>query len=124
MTRPRLGKLLPRVRTVELRSVGTLPDGRNIDARRVYESRRWRERVRPAKLARDPLCQACKHQGLVVEAAHVDHRMPIAQGGDKWSEDNLVSLCASCHSRKTMCERTGEPFPEIAPNTSRGPVIA
>ena len=31
----------------------------------------------------------------------VDHRIAIANGGDRWSLDNLQTLCHECHAKKT-----------------------
>jgi hypothetical protein len=103
MLKPRIGLLAPRVSS-QL--------GREI--RRTYDTRVWRDVIRPAKLAADPLCQRCKYLGTGTEAEHVDHRIPLRQGGAPFDWDNLVSLCRACHSTKTMCEQAGEPFPEIA----------
>jgi 5-methylcytosine-specific restriction protein A len=39
----------------------------------------------------------------------VDHRTPIADGGDPFPAlDQLASLCASCHNAKTGAEQAGE----------------
>ncbi len=64
-----------------------------------YSTAAW-QRLRLAKLARDPLCQYCP-TGTVTAATEVDHRKAIKDGGDPWAWDNLVSTCHSCHSRKT-----------------------
>ncbi|MBF0421907.1 MAG: HNH endonuclease [Magnetococcales bacterium] len=37
-------------------------------------------------------------------AVVADHITPIKSGGDRYSQDNLQSLCLSCHSRKTAVE--------------------
>lgn len=65
-----------------------------------YSTAHW-QRLRLAKLARTPLCEYCPHGALAV-ATQVDHRIAINDGGHPWAWDNLVSACASCHSRKTM----------------------
>jgi 5-methylcytosine-specific restriction protein A len=71
-------------------------------ARRGYD-RRW-ERIRRAKLERDPLCAECLRAGRgAVEAAEVDHIVPLARGGGH-GEANLQSLCKPCHSAKTARE--------------------
>jgi len=44
---------------------------------------------------------------------HVDHWVPLAQGGAPFDEDNLVSLCHSHHSRKTALEQAGKALPKI-----------
>jgi len=64
-----------------------------------YITAAWR-RLRKAKLTRDPLCEYCP-PGVVTPATQVDHRIAINDGGDPWAWHNLVSACASCHSRKT-----------------------
>lgn len=80
------------------------------DARRGSSSARgyghaWRK-LRLTILAERPLCEECEARGLVVAAKHVDHRIARARGGTDES-DNLASLCASCHSRKTVQEDGG-----------------
>jgi len=64
-----------------------------------YSTRRW-ERLRRAKLNRDPLCEYCP-PGRVTAATQVDHKRAIEAGGDAWAWENLASSCAGCHSRKT-----------------------
>lgn len=73
------------------------------DGRRGSSSARgydwhWRTVVRPAQLAREPLCRFCKARGRVVAAAEVDHI-----DGDSRNNDpaNLRSLCRPCHSART-----------------------
>lgn len=89
-----------------------------------YDSSRW-EQTRLAKLRRDPLCQACAARGLAVQAEHVDHWQSLATGGAATDDANLVSLCASDHSRKTLAERAGLPPPfEIVASAERRYVIA
>ncbi len=64
-----------------------------------YNTDAW-QRLRKAKLARDPLCEYCPG-GAVTPATQVDHRKAIRQGGDPWAWQNLASACELCHSRKT-----------------------
>jgi len=84
------------------------PSNQTHDARRGsassrgYDSR-W-SRIRAVHLAIEPLCRACKAKGFIVVATQVDHMVPLASGGTH-AEDNLQSLCASCHSIKTGRER-------------------
>ena len=101
--KPRISALVPRFTS----SIGH-------DLRHTYDSRCWRDHVRPAKLAADPLCQRCKYLARATAAEHVDHRIPLRQGGASFDWANLVSLCRPCHSSKTQCEQAGEPFPEVA----------
>lgn len=64
---------------------------------RGYDSQ-W-EKVRKAYLAKHPLCEACEAEGRVMPAVLVHHKKPIADGGDRLNEDNLMSLCTTCHER-------------------------
>lgn len=36
----------------------------------------------------------------------VDHKVPIADGGDPWDENNLQILCEDCHKKKTSEENS------------------
>lgn len=49
--------------------------------------------------AQHPWCALC---GAPAEC--VDHIVPISQGGARLDEDNLRSLCWSCHSKITLAE--------------------
>lgn len=91
--------------------------------KRFYDSARW-QHTRDAKLRRDPLCQCCAVDGLAIEAKHVDHWTPLAQGGEPTADENLVSLCLPCHSRKTMAEQSGGKLPSIVPSDARRIAIA
>jgi 5-methylcytosine-specific restriction protein A len=90
---------------------------------KFYKTARWL-RTREAKLRRDPMCQACAAAGRITQASHVDHAVPIAQGGSLTDDAQLVSLCLPCHSRKTLRERQGKPAPPVAPSAERTFVIA
>jgi len=79
-------------------------------SRSIYLTRRWRDRVRPAQLRREPLCRAHQARGRVVQATEVDHIKRISEGGDPWDENNLQSLCHDCHSSKTASDKTGKPM--------------
>ena len=57
----------------------------------------WR-RIRDRHIALHPLCERCKEQGRYVRATLVHHIKEIADGGTH-DEDNLMSLCVSCHER-------------------------
>lgn len=66
---------------------------------KYYNTKRWKS-LRRFVLRRDRYtCQECRRFGN-----EVDHIVPIVQGGEIWSEDNLQVLCKSCHSRKTAKE--------------------
>lgn len=69
--------------------------GRASSAQRGYDAR-WR-RLRAAVLAERPLCEEC----LTERATDVDHVVAKAKGGGD-DRGNLMALCHSCHSRKTV----------------------
>jgi 5-methylcytosine-specific restriction endonuclease McrA len=78
------------------------PIDRLSPSKRGY-GRTW-QRVRLAVLAADPLCRDCRAAGLTVGAEHVDH----ADGNvHNLTRENLVPLCAPCHSRKTVAQDGG-----------------
>jgi 5-methylcytosine-specific restriction protein A len=72
-----------------------------------YDSRFWRDRLRPWQLQHQPLCEHCLALGLCTAATQVDHIKPISDGGDARDPDNLQSLCASHHSQKTRADNGG-----------------
>lgn len=82
------------------------PNGHNaierdtgVSDKRFYNLRIWRDKIRPQKLRRDPLCEDCLQRGITVEATEVDH-----VDGNKHNNapTNHRSLCKSCHSSKTV----------------------
>mgnify|MGYP002528778381 CR=1 FL=1 len=56
-------------------------------------------KVRAAYAAKHPLCEECLKHGYMVPLDHVHHIVPLKLGGTH-SEDNLMSLCRSCHEKK------------------------
>ncbi|MEK4606553.1 HNH endonuclease [Geobacillus sp. FSL W8-1251] len=75
---------------------------RNQQARAFYHSKEW-ERTRLAVLARDNyLCQRCLNEKRITRAVVVDHIRPLLVDWERRLDmNNLQSLCASCHNRKT-----------------------
>ena len=65
-----------------------------------YSSRAWRL-SRRKQLFHEPLCEHVDQHGnrCFAIAEHVHHRIPIEQGGAKRDPSNLVSVCASCHTK-------------------------
>jgi len=61
-----------------------------------YNNPKWRK-LRNKWLKYYPRCRWCG----IKERLQVDHKMPIAKGGNPYSYDNLQTLCISCHSKKT-----------------------
>lgn len=71
-----------------------------------YNSWPWRKKSKSYR-EEHPLCVVCEREGLVVQARVVDHIVSINKGGDKFDDDNLQSLCDSCHNRKSSHESRG-----------------
>jgi 5-methylcytosine-specific restriction enzyme A len=84
---------------------------RDKNAKRFYNSDQW-QRVRTAKLSHSPLCELCKEQGITKGADMVHH----ADGNiHNLSDENLMSLCNSCHSQLEDTQRGG-----FVPNQASG----
>ncbi len=64
-------------------------------AKRRY-GRAWK-RIRDRYMNAHPLCDRCQREGRLVKAEQVHHIKPLAEGGDH-GENNLMSLCSSCHA--------------------------
>lgn len=74
--------------------------------RKFLQSREWREHIRPAQLAREPLCRHCLALGRFTEADEVDHiERSFGNRTMQRNPRNFQSLCGSCHSRKSKWER-------------------
>jgi hypothetical protein len=73
---------------------------------------RWRERLQPRMMKRDPMCKRCDVAITVI----IDHtvpaaeairqvweskRFPLSPNAGYYIESNLQGLCAACHSAKT-----------------------
>ncbi|WP_330547708.1 HNH endonuclease [Caminicella sporogenes] len=72
--------------------------------KKLYNSSSW-QRLRKKVLTKHPLCVECEEKGRLTPATVVDHIVPH-HGNEAlfWDEDNLQSLCKSCHDRKTAKE--------------------
>ena len=93
-----------------------LTDGRFCEQHAKEESKRYEQydrdpaihkryghawkRIRDRYIAAHPLCEQCKKEGRITPAEEVHHILPLSHGGTH-SEDNLMALCKSCHSRIT-----------------------
>jgi 5-methylcytosine-specific restriction enzyme A len=65
--------------------------------------RPWRRR-RARILARDGyLCRLCERRGILTLATEVDHILPLFLGGTE-DDENLQSLCETCHAEKSEAE--------------------
>ena len=56
--------------------------------------------IRSQVLSANPLCVHCEAKGKTRKAEHIDHIIPLYQGG---TDDlvNLQGLCIPCHEAKT-----------------------
>ena len=59
---------------------------------RGYDAR-W-NKVSALYRMHEPLCERCG-----MEAEEVHHIIPLKQGGAKYSFDNLMSVCRTCHNK-------------------------
>lgn len=101
MTKGRLGKLAPMIRTLDTSVARPITFATNYG--RNYGGG-WKK-LRDAVMKRDQyLCQPCFKQGLITEAKEVDHVKPQAEGGTD-DMDNLQAICLDCHQAKTREEQ-------------------
>jgi 5-methylcytosine-specific restriction protein A len=61
--------------------------------------RSWKH-IRDRFIKTHPLCEECRMAGKLTLAEEVHHILPLTKGGSH-SDDNLMSLCKSCHSTIT-----------------------
>jgi 5-methylcytosine-specific restriction enzyme A len=69
-----------------------------------YNSWSWRKFAKQYKDA-NPLCVHCEANGVITPGTVADHIIPINKGGEKFNENNIQTLCESCHNRKSAGER-------------------
>ena len=50
-----------------------------------------------------PTCELCERENILRPVEEVHHIVPLSKGGTH-NDDNLMSLCKSCHSRITASE--------------------
>jgi hypothetical protein len=66
-----------------------------------YSTAQWAW-LRRTKLQTNVLCEVCFKRGRLVVATTVDHIISIKNGGEPFPPlDQLMSMCATCHSAKT-----------------------
>lgn len=75
---------------------------RGSPSKRGYNSA-W-VKFRTGYLREHPLCVQCEKEGRITPASEIHHIKTLRDGGDKFADDNLMSLCHSCHSKITMHE--------------------
>ena len=66
------------------------------DSNKKY-GRAWK-RIRDRYAAAHPLCEMCLKEGRLTPVEEVHHIVPLSQGGTH-RNDNLMSLCQSCHTK-------------------------
>lgn len=69
---------------------------RSPDSNKKY-GRTWK-RIRNRYVAAHPLCEMCLKEGRMTPVEEVHHIVPLSQGGTH-RNDNLMSLCQSCHTK-------------------------
>ncbi len=69
---------------------------RDPEVTRKY-GRAWK-RIRDRYAKVHPLCEHCLEEGRLTPVEEVHHIVPISQGGTH-NENNLMSLCQSCHTK-------------------------
>lgn len=72
---------------------------RRPDHNKLY-GRRWKT-IRDLYISKHPLCENCLKAGRYVPAEEVHHIQPLDSGGSN-DDENLMSLCKSCHSSITV----------------------
>lgn len=79
------------------------PFERENSNKEFYNSWPWRK-LRRKQLDKFPLCKHCYDKDIITAATVADHIVPINLGGESLNEDNLQSLCESCHNKKSASE--------------------
>lgn len=75
------------------------------EVRQTYNSTTWKHIRKGVMLRDNSLCQYCLHQGRYEVATLVDHFIPVRDAyEDRYNQDNLVSACDKCNTRKTTDE--------------------
>lgn len=69
---------------------------RDPTVRRRY-GRAWK-RIRDRYVSQHPFCELCYEKGVLKPVEEVHHKLPLSQGGTH-EENNLISLCQSCHAK-------------------------
>ncbi|WP_010662552.1 HNH endonuclease signature motif containing protein [Marinilabilia salmonicolor] len=85
-----------------------------------YNTSAWKK-LRNVFIKTYPLCKDCEKQDRLVPAKYVDHIVPLTlenfwEYGLDWN--NLQSLCAKCHQKKTNRSKTNSKY--SATNLQRG----
>jgi len=82
------------------------PHKRLIDNSTFYNSTKWRKFAIDYK-NKNPLCVECDSREIASPAQVADHIIRIIDGGAKFDESNIQSLCNKCHNSKSGRESKG-----------------
>lgn len=67
-----------------------------------HYSNRWRK-IRQLYIKEHPVCELCEKNNILKPVEEVHHIVALSKGGTH-KEENLMSLCKSCHSKITASE--------------------
>lgn len=71
------------------------------DINKFYNSRKWRNLSKKIKKRDNNECQMCKRRGRYAKAQNVHHIKELKSYPElAYEEDNLESLCISCHNEE------------------------
>ena len=101
---PKINEVRPAYKPQPLSHQGHEPNA-------FYQSPAWRK-LRLIHLKRNPICAACEARGILTDCTKyrkgaIDHIIGIRLGGALLHPLNLMTLCASCHARKSKLEGNG-----------------
>lgn len=71
-----------------------------------YNSGPWR-RLRKQQIKIAPFCEVHLTKQELIDCTFgtpIDHLVPITEGGARLAMENLLTLCETCHSRKSALE--------------------
>ena len=72
---------------------------------RPHNNVRWQKKSKSYR-NEHPFCEDCLENGLTTEVEQVHHKVKVSNQDERfYDDDNLRSLCGSCHSKRT---RRGE----------------
>lgn len=73
---------------------------RSVNNYDFYNSTAWRKKSKRHKEL-NPFCVECEKEGVIAAVEFTDHIIRIEDGGDKFSDENLQSLCGYHHNSKS-----------------------
>ena len=100
---PTLPKGIPGKRAQPTKKTGYKKKHESIN-NKFYHSKQWYE-LRNWFIKQYPICKWCEEEGIVKEGNVVDHIQEIIDGGEQLDQNNLMTMCHSCHNKKTNYAR-------------------